>query len=343
MNFEQTIEPFITTDDLILQEFVAHTLHDYPTNKSRKWTKRLLLEAINKPIKAMSILSFLKVNPNDEDLVNLLIEARQDATDQIRYTYERLLIEFHPRIALKHQERLTNLFQKEDWRVYEVLENGTEEDVWEEYFKALTALNAEQDLNYFLYQRLKKIAYSLFEKKYITEEQVLSVFAQNLQEDWFDYNGYIAVYLLGLMKMDQHADLLASLLTRDDDILIEETAEALISFQTDKVVEATKPYLLHEDSLIFAASVIENIKTEAAVEALRDVYHQLEGNDVQGVIFEALVHQLSVKAQGEIEEYVSKAETTILIDKDQLAYSYFNIVGIEHPRLEEWKSAIEGR
>lgn len=59
MNFEQTIEPFITTDDLILQDFVAHTLHDYPTNKSQKWTKRLL-EAINKPKRQSLYYRFLR-------------------------------------------------------------------------------------------------------------------------------------------------------------------------------------------------------------------------------------------------------------------------------------------
>ncbi|WP_156183054.1 hypothetical protein [Mesobacillus campisalis] len=63
-----------------------------------------------------------------------------------------------------------------------------------------------------------------------------------------------------------------SLLVWYEDILLEETASALISFQSDKVVQEVSPYLNKEKSIIFATSVIENIKSDLAVAALREAY-----------------------------------------------------------------------
>lgn len=342
MNYHHTIEPFISTDNPILKDFIVHTLHDYPSKK-QDWIRKLLLEVKESPEMAEENLLYLKIDPSDEEMAGMVIEEMNQAPTNIRYLYERLLVSLQPDIVLKYRDQLTGVFQEEELSFYEFLESGEKEDIWREYLETLHMLKQDSDINFPLYQRLRKLAYALLQKGAFSEEVLLNVFYMNLQEDWFDYDGLIAVYLMKLMKYDKHVDLLASLLVRDDDALLDEVAETLISFQTDEVVDAVKPYLFHEESFIFAASIIENIKTEAAVDALRDAYHRIEDEGIQGVIFEALVHQLSPKAEPEINEYSSKADSTILIDVAQLAYSYYKILGMNHPKLEEWKEEIEQR
>jgi hypothetical protein len=174
-------------------------------------------------------------------------------------------------------------------------------------------------------------------KGWVTEAQLDKVVQENLKDNWFSYKGILAVYMIGLMKNDTYIQTLAPLLVRDEDILLEEVAAALISFQTDKVVEAVAPYLLKEESNIFAASIIESIKTDYAVEVLRNAYRQVEDEDSQAIIIEALVHQLSPSAEPEINQYVSERPTSFLVEVEQLAYSYYKIIGLDHPLMEEWK------
>ncbi len=85
--------------------------------------------------------------------------------------------------------------------------------------------------------------------------------------------------MIGLLKLEKHIPLFASLLVRDDDILLEEVAVALIRFQSDEVVKEVAPYLKKMDSIIFASSVIENIKSDLAVQVLREAYRHAERID----------------------------------------------------------------
>jgi uncharacterized protein YecA (UPF0149 family) len=149
--------------------------------------------------------------------------------------------------------------------------------------------------------------------------------------------------MIGLVKNNKYIHELAPLLVRDEDILLEEVAATLISLQSEEVVEAVAPYLLKQESTIFAASIIENIKSDYAIEVLRNAYHQIDDEDSQAIIIEALSHQLSPKAEPEINDYVSKRPSSFIVDVEQLAYSYYKMTGINHPLIEEWKYTIHNR
>ena len=113
--------------------------------------------------------------------------------------------------------------------------------------------------------------------------------------------------------------------------------------QSDKVVEAIVPYLLKEESNIFAASIVENIKTDYAVDVLRNAYHQVRDDDSRAIIIEALIHHLSPVAEPEINEYVSKRPSSFFVEIERLAYSYYKIMGFNHPLLNEWTDTIQNK
>ncbi|MBT2698751.1 SEC-C domain-containing protein [Bacillus sp. ISL-40] len=149
--------------------------------------------------------------------------------------------------------------------------------------------------------------------------------------------------MIGLLKLEKHIPFLASLLNRDEDILLEEVASALIRFQSDEVVEAVSPYLNQSDSIIFASSVIENIKSDQAVQVLREAYHNSAELEDQDILIEALCHHLSKDALLEISNHMKKEYFSSLVDIEQTVYSYYSILGEPHPELMDWKLAALGR
>ncbi|MGM0875204.1 MAG: YecA family protein [Bacillota bacterium] len=342
MNFLDRIEPFLISNDLIIQEFVLHALHDYP-NVSKLWIEQLVKEALQNEEKRPSILLYLSIDPMHEEVVSLLVEGAKNAPMNNRHLYFQLLFDLEPELVIKHKHELSPFIPNDYWTLYNVLVNGSKEEVWMEYGDILNKLEAEPSINSDLYKKAKKIAYTLVKKGWITEEELERDLEENLQKEWFNYIGILGVYMIGLMKNDKYIYKLVPLLVRDEDILLEEVAATLISFQSDEVVEAVTPYILKEESNIFATSIVENIKTDFAVEVLRNAYHQVEEEDSQAVIIEALVHQLSLAAEPEINNYVSKRPSSFLVDVEQLAYSYYKIIGMDHPLIDEWKLNIQNR
>lgn len=335
MNFIDCIEPFLLSDDRIIQDFVLHTLHDYP-NVRKSWVEQLINEAIEKAEKRESIFIYLSIDPMHEEIVPLLVKGVKNAPEYHKHYYERLFTDLSPELALKYKEDLTPYMPNEYWDLYDLLVNGTKENILMEYEGILHLLEAETYHHHAFYRIAKKMAYTCVKNDWITEAELDEILEANLKEKWFDYRGILGVYMLGLMKNDKYVQQLATLLVRDEDILLEEVAATLISFQSDNVVEAVAPYILKEESNIFATSIVENIKTDYAIEVLRNSYYKAEDEDIQATIIEALAHQLSLAGEPEINHFVSKRPTTYLYDVEQLAYSYYKMIGIDHPLLEEW-------
>ena len=342
MTFIERIESFLLSEDVIIQDFVLHALHDYP-GKKRSWNEQLVREAIKNEEKRTSILIYLAIDPMHEELVSLLVEGANQAPIEIQHIYSQVMADIAPEIALKNKQTLSPFIPKDTWDLYELVGNGTEEEVKEVYQSILMQLNNGEGNQSSLYNQAKKVAFTLVKKEWITEAEINRDFEASLLEEWFDFKGILTVYMIGLIKNQQYIHKLAPLLVRDDDILLDEVAATLITFQTDGVVEAVSPYINMVESNIYATSIIENIKTDLAIQVLRDAYHQADDEDVKATIIEALAHQLSVAAEPEISDYVSKRPTTFLYEVEELAYSYYKMIGINHPLLKEWKATIEGR
>jgi SEC-C motif len=342
MEFKDRIEPLLTTDDPIILDFVTNTLHDYP-NVSEEWIKKLIGGAAQNEEKISSILTFLRVNPMHEEVAEMIAQGVNHASKGTRNLYRHLVYELVPDMALKHRNEISLNLSKDDWELYEVLVNGSEKDVRKIYSDILNKLEDEVTYNSTLYRQAKKVAYTLVKNGWVTEDEIERDLEENLKQEWFNYNGILVVYMIGLMKMDTYIHKLVPLLVSDEDILLEEVAATLISLQSDEVIEAVAPYLLKEESNIFAASIVENIKTDYAVEVLRNAYHQVHDDDSRAIIIEALIHHLSPVAEPEINEYVSGRPSSFFVEIEQLAYSYYKIMGFDHPLLNEWIDTIQNR
>ncbi|WP_400243803.1 hypothetical protein AB3U99_21600 [Niallia sp. JL1B1071] len=73
---------------------------------------------------------------------------------------------------------------------------------------------------------------------------------------------------------------------------------------------------------------------------LKKAYSTLDNLEDQDTVIEALCHQFSEEGLPEIGQHMKKEFFSALIDMEHTAYSYYSIVGIDHPELEYWKNAI---
>lgn len=336
MTFLDKIKPHLISDDFLIQETVLHAIHDYPLIPE-DWTLQLLKEAFNNNITRDIILIYIDNQPINEEALNVLTEHIPMMDKTKVHLAIKLLDNVDPSLALKYRDKLAKYITKDMWNLYELIINGTEEEVYTEYGKTLNSFDQAKPFQYNLYVKSKKLADCIVKNGWITEEEISYVILEEMNEDWFSLNGILNVYMLGLLKLEKYIPTLASLLIRDDDLLLEEVSAALIGFQTDEVVRAVEPYLKNDTALIYAASVLENIKSELSVRVLRDAYLEAEELEDQDLLFEALCHQLSETALPEISSHMNKEYFSSIIDIEQTVYGYYAILGLTHPDLDFWR------
>jgi hypothetical protein len=341
MTFLGKIKPHLISDDLLVQETVLHALHDFP-NVPEEWTIKLMKEAFSNKVKQAAILIYIENQTINEEAVQILIENIPLMDESNIHLALNLLNRVEPELALKYSEPLQRYFTEDTWQLYQLFVNGTEEEVYTEYGKTLNALESADSYHHDTYIKAKKLAACIVKQGWVRQDEIDMLIQEELKEEWVSFNGILAVYMIGLLKLEKHIPFLASLLVRDDDILLEEVAAALIHFQTDEVVEEVGPYLKNPDSNIFASSIIENIKSDLAVQVLIEAYHAAEEMDEQDLLIEALCYQLTKEGLPEITDHMQKGDFSGLVDMEMAVYSYYSIIGELHPDLDKWKQVALG-
>jgi hypothetical protein len=342
MNFIQKIKPHLISDDVLIQEVVLHAIHDFPY-LPEEHVNALLKEAFQNKEKQLSILVYIANHALNEEAIQTLIDSIPGMDKSKTHLALDLLNPIEPKLALKYKPALENFIKADKWSLYELLVNGTKEEVYTEYKKLVNIIDRADSFQHGEFVKAKQVAAWMVKKGWVTEHEIDVVIQAELKETSFSFYGILNVFMIGRLKLEQFIPTLASLLDRDDDVLLDEVSVALIRFQSDEVVKEVKPYLLREESVIFAASVLENIKSDVAVQALREAYHQAEEDDSQDLLIEALCHQFSEQAIPEIREHMEKEYFSGLVDIEQAVYSYFAILGLEHPDLVEWRKVAMER
>ena len=333
MTFLEKIKPHLMGDDSLIQEAVLRAIRDFP-NLPEEWTIELLREAFKEKEK---ILMYIENQTLNEEAVKVLID-NIPKMDQFKiHLALRLINGIEPEVALTYRKPLERYISKERWKLIELEVNGTEEEVCTEYEKALTALEQTKYYSHEPYSKAKKLAACIVKNGWITVEEINRTIEENVNEQWFSYKGILTIYMIGLLRVEKYIPLLANLLERDEDILLEEVRDALIRFQSDEVVKAVEPYLRKPESTIFATSVMENIKSDSAVRALRVAYQYAEVSEDQDLLIEALCKQFSSEALPEISVHMKKDQFSRHYDVEKTVYSYYSILGEQHPDLEKWR------
>lgn len=334
MNFLDKLEPYLETEDTILQTFLVEALQDYPF-VPEEWTVRLIKEALSSREKEVNILTRIYKHRLNEEAVRLLIKGAKSADSRDRPLYLNLLYAIRPKEALKFRQELTPFFDKKKWSFYETLVNGEEEEVWEQYGELLVQL--EERFSQEAFDQAKMTVEVLVEKGWIDDIEIAATLNQDLNEDYFSFAGILIFHVIGIMNQTKYIPLLANLLLRDEDLLVEAVSDTLIKFQSNEAVQAVVPYLEDPDCLVFGTSILGNSKVPEAEVELVKLLSTMEDYDDKGLAIEGICIQLLDKQYPEMDAYLMDGGSDLLVDIDVLAYGYYTLMSKEHPQLKNWK------
>jgi hypothetical protein len=341
MDFLHKLEPHILSKDVHIQNFVLFILDDIHQFVPAEWTEWLLKDAVEYKEKEFMNLMHADKLPLNHGAVKLLIQGMKETDESRLHLYKQVLDNLEPEMALEYQQELMPYIEESKWDFYRFLLNGEEEQIWEEYGSTLAKLEMENNFNNSLYASAKLLVKTLMKKGYIDETEIDLILKEQLAEQYFGFDGIMAIYMIRLRKLSKYIPILVSLLNRDEDILLEEVADTLISFQSDEVVEMVLPFAKQVESSIFAISVLSGTKTTFATKVLKELFHEVEIDDEQDLVFEALCHHLSADALPEIEEYMNNDPVSFMIEIEETAYGYYKVMGMDHPNLSKWKLIAE--
>ena len=113
-----------------------------------------------------------------------------------------------------------------------------------------------------MYQIAKFMINFMVKKGLVDEREVRAVIEEETSKEWFSFHGILSVFQAGLLNNNEFIPLLAPLLDRDDDLLLEEVSGALSRYQNDQTVQVVLPYAKHKEYYIFAIGVLKEIKTD---------------------------------------------------------------------------------
>lgn len=244
-------------------------------------------------------------------------------------------------LKLMHREIVEPAFSKEEWSFYTDLWNADEDTLTKMMEEILQDMEDEKYYNGRLFARAEMIAERQVQKNWVSAEALRQVIEEKSKLQFIDFEGMIAVYKIGLIKDESLIDLIVPWLLRDEDILLEILQDTLVSFQSDKVVEAVEP-LVRGRYPIFQMRIIAETYTESAVTALKRLYRTIDNTDLKSVAVNGLAQMLSADGRYEIEDFMTKPYKGSVFDMDEVAYGYFKIMGYDHPDLNHWRAeAIE--
>ncbi len=340
LHFLEKIEPHLMSEDVHIKEFILQVLRDFPS-VPEEWTTKLVKGMVDS--ESNSLLMELKKHTLNEEAVRFLIEGAKASAPEQLHTYQQILTVVEPELAMKYKRELSALLSEDVFRLYDILLHGDERQVWMEYSRLLDALNRSQEYNEALFQQTRHTANVLAKKGWIKDAELAHILNENLNEDYFNFAGIFTVYLIGALGKKEYISLLAGLLTREDDILLEVTADVLISFQSDQVVNEVSPYVKNPDAIIYGTSILGTIKSDLAVQELKKAFDALEYEEDAAFLIEALAHQLTDEAKPFIDGYMEEGIESFMIESEQLAYSYYKIMGYEHPELGNWRKLADAK
>ncbi|WOV84774.1 SEC-C metal-binding domain-containing protein [Sporosarcina jeotgali] len=339
--FISEIEPYLVADEEIVQKFVLYALKDYPSMPI-EWQNRLLEEALTNEKSRTSILLYAPRKEANGETVRLLLALLKVVKPERAHLVAGALTKLKPELLVEWNKELAGCVPHLVLEEAHFLIEASDDELFEAFDTGIAQLEMEQSYNYALFNRVIRRMEQLVKRGVYGKARIENVLNRRSKNLYFNYEEIVAVRAIGLLKLEEYIPFLSELLVRDEDVLLEETAEALVQFQTDEVVEAVTPYMLNQESVIFAIAVLSGTKLESAEKALFENYYNVPPY-LKDWVLEALAHQLSDKTFPLIDTYIEDGGISAEIDMDLVSYSLYTIKGKKHPEMTDWKTSYENK
>lgn len=337
--FLQMVRQHIQDDDAIVRGFINFVVREFPYMPSELVNKQLE-KALHVNSMKLSFILENNIKNVDEHSIPILIQLLDALPRQQKPLVYRFVEKLPTKLLVKYANEFEKYVKPDFTRTCRTILEADEKTLWQTYTDLLDELEDEWRYDQRLYNMAKRVQTQLIEKGYYDAQKVASILRDELQEEYFSYNGILAVRAIGIMQLTEHIELLASLLVRDEDILLEEAADALIRFQSDEVVQAVAPYMKNPDSDIFATKVLKETKLPSVIDILVDAYPNVDVGEKE-MVLDALTSHFSEKAFPLIEDFIAHDYRGYIMDMEEMFYGFYKVMGREHPKMDEWKRTAE--
>ncbi|MTH54245.1 hypothetical protein GKZ89_12610 [Bacillus mangrovi] len=345
--FLKTIQPYILSKDPIIQDFAMHTIDKARLGNEETFHLALDANDQNIPQKMTNkILPYTKhyqighkemqrlvghIKRNDDNFVWYLLMLSPINSDLIEEYYE----EISSSVDEKYLVPLENII---------ALNHLSAEELQEELAGVLKEIEKQRFYDHNLFSGAKRIYDRMIKLNAITAEEIQKIIQQELHKEYFSYEGFLAVYAAGELKIHSLVKDLAKLLLRgDEEILIGELEEALIKIGSDEVIAEVAPYALDPNEFYSPIATMKNIKSDLSVEKLLSLFDQATDLTAKTLMAEALCSQLSTEAIPKVADFMEEGYDDGLLELEKHLYATCIITGVDHPKLNIWKSVIEKR
>lgn len=335
MNLTDKIDPHLTSDDRVVRRFSLEAVSTYPSTKP-EWPVRLMNKVLEDPEETINYSSAIQNMTLTNEMVPLLKEAITEENRLNLHMLKQIADKLPLEVKMDNREDLQRVFSMEEWSFFTELHEASEEKLELLLENYLLKLELEEYFNQQLFQRTKAIAFRQVEQGWVDTEELKDIIEQQKNQSYINFEGMIAIYKIGLLKEESLIEEIAPMLLRDEDILLEVLKDALVAFQSDRVVQAVEP-LVTGSFPIFQIDIIGETHTPSAVPALKRLYQKIDRIDLQSVVVRGLVERLSPEGRPELEEFMTYDHYGGVYDMEEMAYGYFKIMDYDHPELENWR------
>ena len=337
--FLNKVTPMINHEERLVREFASYVLNEFPFTPSETVNEQLT-NALNADVQERdSILVWGQENNVTEETFPILMKLLQKVTKSKRHLVLQYVMNLPPQVLVEKADQLTPYIGTEYIEFNQLLLEASKDALWKTYEEVVGNVNRD-GFNALEFQKSKKILGRMIEKDSYGPQEVKKILEQEIREKHFSVAGILAVRAVGILQLNEYIPSLATLLDREEDILLEEVAVALSSFQSDDVVEAVAPYAMKNETCIYATSILKETKTDKAIEVLIKSYDKLDETGKETVI-ESLTAHLTEQAFPLIEDYLNNGYHGGMIDLEQTLYAFYTVMGRTHASLGEWKQIAE--
>lgn len=344
MNFREKVEPFILSEDKVVQHFALRELNDSYLGTPESFLKALqALDRLEALKLKNEILPYTESFPfSDEVMVELIERLKKRDANYIWYCIA--LDHCPPTLLQKYKEEFKDCL---DEKALAVIDNATSllsldtEQLFLEYGEISNVLE-EDGYNAAVYKYGQRIFQELIRRhEYDDTDEIRNGITPYLDDEFFNFDGIYNVFLAGECKADSLTSLLVPLLLRtNEDLLAEEVTDALVKVGTEKVVREVGKTAMKGDAAYAGVDILRRIKIPASEEILLEHLETTEDLTIKTLIAEALCAQLSTKAIPKVASMIETGYDKQLLELEEDLYVCCVITGFDHPDLPKWKQTI---
>lgn len=351
-DFLRKMEDHLISDDYIVRDFVLHIMETSYIGTEK--TFMLGLEANKKnwnERKTSEKLTYLKKLPMPaEGMKRLLADLRDETIPDEELTYYGdLLNHADPCIVEKFKDDIASAYKARGKKVqnlsfYTDLCTDPTHVVLQKLHTVINRIGSREEFNEKYYVFGKQMVELMARRELVGRTELMHRLYKMKGKRKLAVRDLYDITMAGELRLEAALPHIMALvdLHKKNDLFLEEFSEALVKIGTKQVVNAVR--LWFDDSRVglYAVDIVANIKTEYARTVLFEAFEQEEKRSIKTMLAAGLCEQLSDEAIPLIESFMENGYETMLLNLEEALYCNCVINGIDHPKLRQWRSTVEG-